>query len=130
MALIFDSFPSAQQARKFAATVKKRYGLRGLVVCDEADVAKLDIFTRTHLGGFWEPILPVVHIERVDVDSPADIPAIKKRFGLTNKEVTGTEVYTRSDGSTWTDAETNTAVAAERRVEDLAKEFGCTFLGT
>jgi hypothetical protein len=117
MSLIFDDFPNMQQARKFRAAVKKRYGLKGQVF-DNADEASA-------LGGCWHPIPPVVHVDRVEVDDgPISIAAVKRRFGLRDQDMKAKDYHDHCS------AEIMTSCAAEQRVIEMAKEFGGTWLGT
>jgi hypothetical protein len=115
VSLIFSKFPSMAQARAFQKEVKKRFGLNGRVFSSDEEAYKHDCFP-------WVLTPPIVHIERVpDIEGAKQIAAIKRRFNLTDKEVKACDHYS---------AEVETAVNAEKRVEDLVEQFGGRFSGT
>ena len=72
--LIFDGFPTPEQAHQFAEDVTHRFRLEATVYDNADDAFAADPFP-------FELTAPVVHVERTEDDREFDVQAFVAEFG-------------------------------------------------
>jgi hypothetical protein len=120
MPMIFE-FKQMKQAKAFIDAVKERFGLDGEGPYNDADEA----YRHTLFPYVLHP--PVVFIDRVSCNTVAEASAVKRRFGLTRRDV---DRKRRKGGWARISFEIVIESLAERKVEELALKFGVEFVGT
>jgi hypothetical protein len=140
-------FAEMKQAKAFVTRVKKRFDVDGQAY-DDKNAAQVHDAKMGHapLGHASFPLFPLVPpvalIDRVGVEHDDDVAEAKQRFDLTDKFLD--EVRDRHCGRIRfyeTHSEPNEhykepeprilmSVAAEARIERLAREFGGEFIST
>jgi hypothetical protein len=121
MSMIFE-FKQMDQAKAFIDAVKERFGLSGLGPFNDAD----EIYRHTLFPYVLHP--PVVFIDRVEPETVAEASAVKRRFGLTKRDI---DRYRKKEvGRHPLSLESVIDILAERKVEKLAEEFGGRWVGT
>ena len=111
-----------EQAEAFVDEVKERFSLWGRAF-DDADEARL----HTLFPFVLQP--PVVLIERVWIETATEVTAVKRRFGLTTRDLNVFRKKQRQEGWPPFSAASITDILAEEKIEALALEFGGKFVG-
>jgi hypothetical protein len=123
MSMIFE-FKQMDQAKAFVGAVKERFGLGGLGPFNDAD----EVYRHTLFPFVLHP--PVVFIDRVSPETAAEASAVKRRFGLTTRDVNLERKQGKKEGWRRWSFEDLIHFLAERKVEKLAEEFGGRSVGT
>lgn len=103
MSLIFDTFPSFEDAERFARAVKAQYPELEAVVFADAALAQ------SHDPTPYEQVAPIVHVERPSSDDD-DAIAKARELGMSGNVLTAAET--------------------ERAMEFAVEWFGGRFAGT
>jgi hypothetical protein len=120
MSMIFE-FKQMEQATAFVAAVKERFGLGGFGPFDDVE----EVYRHTLFPFVLDP--PVVFIDRVWPETVAEASAVKRRFGLTKRDVDRERKRVEPFGLNF---ESVIDILAEGKVEKLALKFGGRCVGT
>jgi hypothetical protein len=119
--LIFE-FKQMEQAKAFVEAVKERFGLWGQTFDNVDEAAQ-----HTPYPFVLDP--PLVLIERVWPEGDAEVTAVKRRFGLTARDIGVYRKEEKKRGWPRRSAAGVTHMLAEGKVEALALYFGGKFVG-